>query len=232
MRELEILALVAKGYTNKEIAARLSLANTTVRTHLTKIFRKIAVRRRTEAAVKYLASSAERMIDAAIDHMLNHINQPLRISSLSRISGVSSSHFYVLFKSITGHSPIDFLIKLRMHRACNLLQIRDLKIKEISTRVGYGDPQYFSRIFKSVVGVTPHEYRNTTLDSSHKKSGLAPVNFHATRFSSPPQFMSSRTTFKHRNRNGVRTNRTPGYSQPWFADTFGFVRRHITEKSL
>jgi DNA-binding NarL/FixJ family response regulator len=55
-RELEILALVAEGCPNKEIATRLFISNATVRTHLMHIYEKLHVRCRTEAAAKYLRS--------------------------------------------------------------------------------------------------------------------------------------------------------------------------------
>ena len=55
-RELEILALVAEGFPNKEVAARLFISNATVRTHLMHIYEKLHVRCRTEAAAKYLRS--------------------------------------------------------------------------------------------------------------------------------------------------------------------------------
>ena len=55
-REKEILALIVEGCTNKEIAMRLSIAHGTVRIHVSNIFNKMNVRRRTEAAVKCLAS--------------------------------------------------------------------------------------------------------------------------------------------------------------------------------
>jgi len=57
-REMEILALVAEGCPNKEIAARLFISNATVRTHLMHIYEKLHVRCRTEAAAKYLRSSS------------------------------------------------------------------------------------------------------------------------------------------------------------------------------
>jgi DNA-binding NarL/FixJ family response regulator len=55
-RELEILALVAEGFANKEIASRLYISNATVRTHLMHIYEKLHVRCRTEAAARYLRS--------------------------------------------------------------------------------------------------------------------------------------------------------------------------------
>jgi DNA-binding NarL/FixJ family response regulator len=53
-RESEIMALLAEGLTDKEIVCRLSSRYTTVRTHLNRIYGKMAVRSRTEAVVKYL----------------------------------------------------------------------------------------------------------------------------------------------------------------------------------
>ena len=58
-RELEILALLAEGFANKEIAVRLSISNATVRTHLMHIYEKLHVRCRTEAAAKYLRSQSD-----------------------------------------------------------------------------------------------------------------------------------------------------------------------------
>ena len=57
-REMEILALVAEGCPNKEIASRLFISNATVRTHLMHIYEKLHVRCRTEAAAKYLRSNS------------------------------------------------------------------------------------------------------------------------------------------------------------------------------
>lgn len=57
-REMEILALVAEGFSNKEIGARLEISPGTVRIHLYHIYSKLHVRCRTEAAVEYLRSSS------------------------------------------------------------------------------------------------------------------------------------------------------------------------------
>ena len=57
-REMEILALVAEGCPNKEIAARLFISNATVRTHLMHVYEKLHVRCRTEAAAKYFRSKS------------------------------------------------------------------------------------------------------------------------------------------------------------------------------
>ena len=53
-RELEVLALIAEGASNAEIAARLMIAETTAQTHVKNLLRKLGVRNRTEAALRYL----------------------------------------------------------------------------------------------------------------------------------------------------------------------------------
>lgn len=58
-REMQILALLAEGFANKEIATRLDISNATVRTHLMHIYEKLHVRCRTEAAAKYLRSKSD-----------------------------------------------------------------------------------------------------------------------------------------------------------------------------
>ncbi len=57
-REIEILALLSEGLTNKEIALRLGISSETVRTHLGHIYEKLHVQGRTEAVTKYLKSTS------------------------------------------------------------------------------------------------------------------------------------------------------------------------------
>lgn len=64
-REMEILALVAEGCPNKEIAARLGISSGTVRTHLMHIYEKLHVHCRTEAAAKYLRTNPPDARDSA-----------------------------------------------------------------------------------------------------------------------------------------------------------------------
>jgi len=91
--------------------------------------------------------------------MLQNFNQRLRIDALAAIAGVSTSHFYLLFKCATAAPPLIFFNRVRMHHACDLLRKRDLAIKQVAYILGYNDPFYFSRVFKTVVGVSPQAYR-------------------------------------------------------------------------
>ena len=78
---------------------------------------------------------------------------------LSAMAGLSESSFFAHFKNATGHSPVRLLTRARMRWAGELLEETNLQIKEIAGLVGYHDQFYFSRIFKSVHGLSPREYR-------------------------------------------------------------------------
>jgi AraC-like DNA-binding protein len=99
-------------------------------------------------------------VERTIDYMVQHLTEPVTVSRLSSVVGVSASHFFWLFKSVTGCSPIYFFMRLRMQRACELLEATNLNVKEVASFLGYDDPFYFSRVFKSVIGIAPRHYRN------------------------------------------------------------------------
>jgi len=63
------------------------------------------------------------------------------------------------FKQLTGHTPIQHFIHLKMQHACRLLDTTHEPVKRIAAQVGYDDPHYFSRLFKRVLGVAPQQYR-------------------------------------------------------------------------
>lgn len=98
-------------------------------------------------------------IAQSINYMMQHLDQPLQVATLAATVNVSPSHFFVLFKRRTGCAPIDYFIRLRMQRACQLLTAGSLHVKEVAASLGYEDPFYFSRVFKSVNRVAPSEYR-------------------------------------------------------------------------
>lgn len=73
--------------------------------------------------------------------------------------GVSPSYFSSVFKQETGGGVIEYLTKVRIDKACELLRSTTLRTAEIGEKVGYNDPHYFSTTFKKIMGQTPKEYK-------------------------------------------------------------------------
>lgn len=65
-----------------------------------------------------------------------------------------------IYKSETGESLGDYIIRMRMERAVYMLKNSNKKIYEITTELGYQNPQYFSKVFRKYYGVTPGEFRD------------------------------------------------------------------------
>ncbi|MNC62142.1 HTH-type transcriptional activator Btr [compost metagenome] len=73
---------------------------------------------------------------------------------------ISAGHLSVLFKKETGQTISDFVKSLRIKKAKELLQDPTIKIYEVSERIGFQTPAYFTYQFKKNEGCTPQEYRD------------------------------------------------------------------------
>lgn len=91
--------------------------------------------------------------------MEQHLTDQLDLNTLARSANLSKYHFSKKYKELTGQSPIQHFLHMKMERACYLLDISQQSIASISESLGYEDPQYFSRLFKKVIGLSPREYR-------------------------------------------------------------------------
>lgn len=102
---------------------------------------------------------ARQKINRTLAYMKEHLGQPLRLDRLAAMANLSRSRYAALFKAQTDFAPIDYFIRLRMHQACQWLDTTNFSVKAIANRLGYDDPLYFSRVFRSVNEVSPIEYR-------------------------------------------------------------------------
>lgn len=90
----------------------------------------------------------------------NYYCNNFSLNSISNHIGVSASYFSSIFKQETGQSFVEFLTRVRIDKACELLKCTTLRTAEIGEKVGYNDPHYFSAIFKKVVGMSPKDYKS------------------------------------------------------------------------
>ncbi|MET3506099.1 AraC family transcriptional regulator [Halalkalibacter oceani] len=100
----------------------------------------------------------EYSVTQVMHYMKQHYMEELKMNALAQMAGLSTSNFSREFKKVAGQRPIDYLTKLRINRAKELLVLSNHRLKTIAKSVGYQDELYFSRVFKKIVGVTPTVY--------------------------------------------------------------------------
>ncbi len=97
------------------------------------------------------------------DYIEAHYVDDIALSDVAGLFGYSDVYFCKLFKQNFGKNFITFLNEFRMGKAKELLADQRINIKDVSTLAGYRDANYFTRIFKRMVGMTPSEYRSGTI---------------------------------------------------------------------
>lgn len=94
------------------------------------------------------------------DYIDRHYGEKLDLEDVAAIVYLNPSYLGTLFKQETGMSFSNYLFQVRMDAAKNMLRDVKYNISEISEKVGYKEPRYFSKSFKKYTGVNPREYRN------------------------------------------------------------------------
>lgn len=106
-----------------------------------------------------LNKALDMNVETVITHMLDNINGSLSLQQMSQFANLSKYHFIRLFREKTGYTPVDYYIRLKVQKACELLEESSVTISNISAAMGFNNPYYFSQTFKKIVGKSPQRYR-------------------------------------------------------------------------
>lgn len=90
-------------------------------------------------------------------YLHEHFTDTLDVERLASLANMSPSSFHRNFRRTTGSSPVQYLKKLRLTRAREMLQDKGVKVKQAATLVGYESPNQFSREFKRYFGLSPQD---------------------------------------------------------------------------
>lgn len=99
-----------------------------------------------------------------------HYNEPISIQEYAESRNMSVCYFQRNFKQIIKHTPMQYLLTIRVNNAASLLETTDYSMAEIAAIVGYEDPLYFSRLFRKIKGVSPRDYRNLVKDGEKEST--------------------------------------------------------------
>ena len=103
-------------------------------------------------------------IAKAIAYIRKEFASPLSVNDLAQHAGMSSSVFYRSFKDVTGSTPLQYLKKIRLHRAKHLLVADSSRVSSAASAVGYESTTQFTREFKRHFGVAPSDAKDAGYD--------------------------------------------------------------------
>lgn len=105
-----------------------------------------------------------KFMDKLVELMEQNMdNGELVVDDLVQELAVSRSVFFKKLKTLTGLAPVEFIKDMRINRAVQLMETGEYSMTQISYMVGINDPRYFSKCFKSKMGMTPTEYKDKML---------------------------------------------------------------------
>ncbi|BBI36505.1 AraC family transcriptional regulator [Cohnella abietis] len=103
--------------------------------------------------------SDEKWIDTCLNHMNTHYMEGITVADVVRVAGVHRSHLFSEVSRLTGMGPQQYLTKLRLDRAVEMLKMKVYSITEIALSLGYPDLYAFSRAFCNHYGMPPSRYQ-------------------------------------------------------------------------
>ncbi|MFC6331807.1 helix-turn-helix domain-containing protein [Paenibacillus septentrionalis] len=114
-----------------------------------------------------LAQQRELQLDPRVEEALHylslHMRSNIKIDTLAKAIGLSSSRLSHLFREQTGHSIIDTLNQMRIHQAALLLEHTNRSASEVAYDVGFHNYNHFINQFRTWMGTTPSDYKKTLL---------------------------------------------------------------------
>ncbi len=103
----------------------------------------------------------QKPLSKSIHYIHNTFDSRITVPDLAKMENLSVSRYNTLFRNVTGTNPTGYILNLRIHTACDLLQNTDLSVSRVASAIGYEDTRLFGKLFKREVGVTPSEYRRS-----------------------------------------------------------------------
>jgi two-component system response regulator YesN len=105
-----------------------------------------------------IADKYSEITRKVIEYVNKNYKKDISLGEISEFSGVSSSYLSRIFKEDCGIGFVEYLNRIRVENAKNLIENGDYRFKEIVAKVGFNNYNYFFKVFKEFVGMTPLEY--------------------------------------------------------------------------
>ena len=160
------------SYLFKEMIHELQTCKTGYEDLLAMYLRQIflLVQRTRQEERPTVSTYIQEEMEFARRYFNEHYNEPISIQEYAESRNMSVCYFQRNFKQIVKHTPMQYLLTIRVNNAASLLETTDYSMAEIAAIVGYEDPLYFSRLFRKIKGVSPRDYRNLVKDGAKEST--------------------------------------------------------------
>lgn len=118
-----------------------------------------ALKMEWENSIKFKSPKLKELIDISVNYINTNFERDISLGDIAKFVFLSPSYFTRAFKEEIKVSPINYLLKVRIERAKELLADTDQKISDIALSVGFSNQQRFNEIFKKYCSITPLQYR-------------------------------------------------------------------------
>jgi AraC family transcriptional regulator len=102
-----------------------------------------------------------RRFERAASLLSGRLDDPPSLAELASAAAVSPYHFHRIWRALTCETVGQTLLRLRLQASQELLLVKDAKVTETATALGFGTPQSFARAFRRYTGLTPTEHRSS-----------------------------------------------------------------------
>jgi AraC-like DNA-binding protein/ligand-binding sensor protein len=120
---------------------------------------KTSFKSKKESTYPIYSSTDNWIIEAVQNYASTYYNRELKLTELAKIYFLNPQYLCRLFKRKTGTHFTDYLNRIRIEKAKEMLKLSEDTVLDIALRVGFNNVTYFNRVFKVIEGVTPTEYR-------------------------------------------------------------------------
>ncbi|MDR1771957.1 MAG: response regulator [Hungatella sp.] len=106
------------------------------------------------------STRSDKLVDLARSYIKEHYMEKLTLADVAEALNISSGHLSNTFKKLTGSTLSDYIAQVKIQHAMELIDTHQYLMYEISDKLGFDNPYYFSKVFKKVTGISPREHEN------------------------------------------------------------------------
>ncbi|MGM7724782.1 AraC family transcriptional regulator [Metabacillus sp. Hm71] len=111
--------------------------------------------------IEKTAQEFSLQITKALSFIQTHYHEPITLDEIAAISGYSRYYFIKQFQQQLNMTPVQYLTKVRIQKAAELLRSTSLTVTDIAAQVGYANANYFNKVFRKAVGVSAGTFRDS-----------------------------------------------------------------------